>query len=128
MRRILIVDDNFVNRQLLQEMLQDQAQCDEAVDGKDALEKFRASQSGERYALILLDIAMPGVHGLEVLRAIREHEDKEGKPPAARVPIIITTAHKEMFVEAFRLGCTEYMTKPLDMVTLLAAVKRTIGI
>ena len=63
MHKILIVDDNFENRQLLAEILRETAVCDFAATGKEAIEAYNLSlQKEDYYSLILLDIELPGVN------------------------------------------------------------------
>ncbi len=128
MAQVLIVDDNFANRQLLLEIVMDHATCDEVDGGQAAIDRFKAMSPADPYKLILLDIAMPDVDGLKVLREVRAIEDKLGKKPEERIPVVIITAYKELFVEAFRLGCTDYLTKPVDVGALLALVQKKLGI
>ncbi len=128
MARILIVDDNFANRQLLLEIVSDHAACDEVDGGRAAVERVKASLTGQPYDLILLDIAMPDVDGLNVLRQVRELEDGMGRKPEERVPVVIITAYKELFVEAFRLGCTDYLTKPIDVGALIGLLHKKLGV
>jgi len=68
MHKILIVDDNFENRQLLAEILREVAECDFAASGKEAIDAYNLSlQRGDQYSLILLDIELPEINGLEIL-------------------------------------------------------------
>lgn len=116
MWRILVVDDNFVNRKLLTELLKDDARCDIAVDGREALDAYRLSLSEQTpYDMVLLDIAMPDVGGLEVLRTIRDDERAREIPEDKQVPIIIVTIFDEFYGKAYEAGCTDYILKPLDV-------------
>ena len=116
MWRILVVDDNFVNRKLLTELLKDDARCDIAVDGREALDAYRLSLSEQtQYDMVLLDIAMPDVGGLEVLRTIRDDERAREIPEDKQVPIIIVTIFDEFYGKAYEAGCTDYILKPLDV-------------
>ncbi len=82
--RILIVDDNPINRSFLRQVLErEQAHTEETATGEQALEQCRQ----QRFDLILLDIRMPGIGGLEVAKHLR---NKPG--PNQRTPIIILTA------------------------------------
>lgn len=115
MLRVLIVDDNFANRQFLFELLGDRATCHAAVNGKEAVEAFKASVENDKpYDLILLDIAMPEMNGIEFLHAVRSDEERRGVILGEGVPIIMVTAHEEPFMKAFNLGCDDYVLKPID--------------
>ena len=85
-RQILIVDDELLNRELLGIMLQEDYEILYACDGAEALETIRSHR--ETLSLVLLDILMPVMSGLDVLRAVKA--DKQ----LARIPIIVTTAEK----------------------------------
>lgn len=123
MNRILIVDDNFENRMLLAEILREIAVCDFAATGKEAIEAYNMSiQRQEQYSLILLDIELPEVNGLEILRRIRESEHIAGIALGDGVPIIIVTAYEKRFVEAFNKGCDDYILKPIDTDILLSKI------
>lgn len=115
MHKILIVDDNFENRMLLAEILREIAVCDFAATGKEAIEAYNMStQRQSAYSLILLDIELPEVNGLEILHRIRESEKAAGIALGDGVPIIIVTAYEKRFVEAFNKGCDDYVLKPID--------------
>lgn len=120
MHKILIVDDNFENRQLLAEILQEVAVCDFAASGKEAIEAYNLSLTkNELYSLILLDIELPEVNGLEILNKIRESEQTAGIALGDGIPIIIVTAYEKRFIEAFEKGCDDYILKPIDTTVLL---------
>lgn len=105
MRMIAVVEDNADNRLLVQAMLEDQFQVVEYEDGQEALEGLRT----ERPDLVLLDISLPGMDGLEILREIRA----DGR--LRDLPVIALTAHamagdRERFLDA---GFDGYLTKPI---------------
>ena len=112
---ILVVEDNELNRDALSCLLRlHQYEVDVAVDGEQALSVL-ASRS---YDLVLLDVEMPGLSGLDVLtriRTTRNHTD---------LPVIMVTArtHRPDIVEAFRLGANDYLTKPIDCPVALARI------
>ena len=128
MHRILIVDDNFENRQLLAEILREVAECDFAATGKEAIDAYNLSlQKGDPYSLILLDIEMPGMGGLEILEKIRESEKNAGIPLGEGIIIIIVTAYEKRFLEAFNRGCDDYILKPIDTTILLNKIAEKIA-
>ena len=80
MLRILIVDDEAVNRELLAAMLKSTAACDTAPNGQKGLDLYQKSiRDKNPYQVILLDITMPELDGMEVLRRVREEGEKRGK-------------------------------------------------
>ncbi len=93
MRKLLIVDDEPVNCRLLRELLNGKAFCDAVFSGRDAVDIFEvAFRTGNNYDLILLDIAMPEMDGLEVLDRIREYEENNGVKLGTGVPVIIVNS------------------------------------
>jgi len=106
MKKILIVEDVEMNRDLLVQLLEEDYELVEATDGQEGLEMAAA----ERPDLILLDISLPEMDGYEVAGRIRETDDLK------EIPIIAVTAHamagdQEKAIEA---GCTDYLSKPID--------------
>lgn len=113
---ILIVEDDFVCRKVLQKMLVSYGEVEIAVDGNEALEAFRLTQeNGETYDLICLDVMMPGMDGHEVLAQIRKTEEVAGIGGLDRVKIMMTTAlgDSRNIMKAFGSQCDAYLTKPI---------------
>jgi len=113
---LLVVDDNEMNRDMLARRLQSAGyKVDTAEDGEVALVKLESGL----YDLLLLDVMMPGVSGIDVLKLLRE------KAGVADLPVIMATALDEshMIVEALKLGANDYVTKPLDFPVVLARVR-----
>ena len=112
---ILIVDDEDMLRNLLKaELEQYQYMVDVAESGEIAIEKLHE----KRFGLIILDIRMPGMDGLEVLKKIRE-QDLADK-------VIMLTGVDELKIarDSLQLGADDFLTKPYDIKTLLACIKR----
>lgn len=115
--RFLIVDDELTNRKLLHTMLEDTAQCDIAVNGKEAIEYFElAMQEKDFYDVIFLDIKMPIMDGHETLQRIREVEEKNNIYVGDGVKIVMVTAlgDKKNILAAFHEGCEYYLVKPFQ--------------
>ncbi|MDD3014322.1 MAG: response regulator [Candidatus Gastranaerophilales bacterium] len=118
----LVVDDDFTCRRILQAYLSKFGECHIAVNGQEALDAFKASlDDNEPYDVITLDIMMPEMNGHEVLKKIREIEDKNGKFGIESVKIIMTTAldDSENIKHAFREQCEAYLVKPIDRQKLM---------
>lgn len=116
MDRILVVDDNEMNLDMLsRRLLRRGYLVATAEDGRRALEKI----ASEPFDLVLLDVMMPGVSGIEVLEEVRKTKSH------LQLPIIMTTAKEasEDIVAALSLGANDYVTKPLDMNVLIARSK-----
>ena len=105
--RLLVVDDVEANRDMLSRRLQRRGHdVAVAADGSEALRMI----DEDAFDVVLLDIMMPGIDGLEVLRRVR------AKLTTADLPIIMATAkeERESVVEALKLGANDYVTKPID--------------
>jgi len=124
--RILIVEDDFVSRRLLQMILSPYGSCDIGVDGKEALEAFGlAWEESQPYDLICLDIMMPEMDGQEALKEIRELEAEKGIHGLNGVKIIITTAldDRKNIIKAFKGQCEAYLVKPINKERLLEQIR-----
>ncbi len=117
MLRILIADDHPIVRQGLAQLITktaDMVVADEASDGSEVLDKARASH----FDVVLLDISMPGLHGLDIIRQLKKESPK--------LPILILSMHSEeqYAVRAFRAGASGYLTKQSAPDELLAAIRK----
>ena len=118
--RILLVEDNELNMEIARSLLEEEgAEVTPAANGLEALDLFRESSPGE-YQLILMDVMMPVMGGLEATRQIR----KLDRPDAASIPIFAMTANS--FIEDIQksetAGMNEHFTKPLDIDALIKAI------
>lgn len=116
--RILIAEDDYASRKFLQKYLSQYGECDIVVDGLEALDAYMISLKDDRpYELICLDIMIPKVDGVKVLKSIRDMELQKNIPAENRAKIIMTTALAEtQFVQqAFEIGCNAYAAKPIDI-------------
>lgn len=121
MNRILIVEDDMVSRKFLNRFLSNYGECDLVVDGIEAIDAYlMALKEKEPYQLICLDIMMPKVDGVKVLKAIRDLENQNNLATEQRAKIIMTTAMGETQVvqKAFDYGCDAYASKPIDTLKL----------
>ena len=111
--RVLVVEDNGLNLEIAQTVLtMCGLQTEAAANGQEGLEKFAASEPGY-YHLILMDISMPVMSGLEATRAIRRLE----RPDARTIPIIAMTANAfdEDTRKSIESGMNGHLSKPIDM-------------
>jgi predicted signal transduction protein with EAL and GGDEF domain len=118
--RLLLTDDEELNRDMLSRRLARYGYDVLAVpNGPDTL----AAIEREDFAVLLLDVMMPGMSGLEVLRRVRQTRSPE------QLPIIMVTARaqSEDIVEALDMGANDYVTKPVDMAVMLARIRRQIA-
>lgn len=115
--RILIAEDDLASRKLLQKFLSQYGECTIAVDGLEALDCFLIAQKeGTPYTLICLDIMMPKLDGIKVLKAIRDIEKQKRIEENSQAKIIMTTAlnDKKTVSESYEAGCEAYAWKPID--------------
>jgi two-component system chemotaxis response regulator CheY len=126
--KILIVDDNYNNRILLQKMLSSYGECDMAIDGNEGVDAFKmAMEDGSPYSLVCLDIMMPEMNGQEALKIIRQYERSKGIEKDNGVKIIMTTAlytPKDLIEAFFNGGCNDYLTKPIKRTELIVLLER----
>ncbi|MGE4298180.1 MAG: response regulator [Desulfovibrionaceae bacterium] len=116
--RVLIVEDDFTSRKLLQTIVAPYGECDIAVNGKEAVSAFEAaSDAGNPYHLICMDIMMPEMDGQEALKRIRALERQRGIQSVDEVKVVMTTAldDPKNVVEAYyKGGASSYIPKPID--------------
>ena len=118
---LLVVDDDAMNRDMLSRRLARQGYTVAvAEDGEQALKMIE----GQKFDLVLLDIMMPGVSGLQVLEILRQRHSM------ADLPVIMATAKDESsdIVEALKLGANDYVTKPLDFPVVLARTESQLAL
>ena len=122
--RILVAEDNPVNQRLAVRLLEKHGHEPVVVgDGREALAAVEAGN----FDLVLMDVQMPNLDGLEATRILRERECRRGA--VARLPVIAMTAHamkgdRERCLEA---GCDDYVSKPIRPQDLFAAIDRRVA-
>ena len=116
MSKILLVEDNEMNRDMLSRRLQKRGyDVVIAVDGEEGVAKAQA----ERPALILMDMSLPGIDGWEATRRLK------AAPETRPIPVIALTAHAMTSdrEKALAAGCDDFDTKPIDLTRLLAKLE-----
>ena len=117
MTRVLIVDDERKMRRVLQILLEQIGlESVAAENGEEALDKFAA----ENIDLVLTDLRMPGIDGIELLKRLREQE--------ADLPVIVLTAHGtvQTAVEAMKHGAVDYVLKPFDLEAIELVIRKAL--
>lgn len=124
--RALVIEDDDANRKLLEIFLAPHGTCHVSSNGNDGIAKFEeALRTQPGYDLVVLDIMMPGMDGVEVLKRIRQLEDENGIPTPEKAKVLMMTAvaDKEIVISSFREGCQAYLIKPLDREELIRQLK-----
>jgi CheY-like chemotaxis protein len=122
-RKVLVVEDNDMNMQLVEFLLEEGGfDIVKATSGEEALAITRDA-SHVAPDLILMDIHLPGVDGLSVVRAMK------AEPRTSGVPILALTAHamrgdRDRFLQA---GCDGYISKPIDVKTFIDSIRQYLG-
>ena len=112
--KILIADDSLFMRNVLKDIFSKEGhELIEAENGKEALEKYNIAKPD----LVLLDIIMPEVDGIEVLKKIGA---------TAKVVVISAVGQEKMVEEAKKLGALDYIVKPFDNAQVLEVVKKAL--
>lgn len=114
-RTILVVDDAAFMRMMIRDILAKEGYTiHEAVNGRDAVEKYRELQPD----LVTMDITMPELDGISALRAIREQD------AGARVLMVSAMGQQKMIVEALEAGALDFLVKPFQPTKVLETVKK----
>ncbi|MEA3547129.1 MAG: response regulator [Thermodesulfobacteriota bacterium] len=114
--KILVCEDNFVDRKILCNFMQQYGTVDVAANGKEAVEAFSAGFADKNpYCLIFLDINMPEMNGHEVLKAIRNLEKEVGAVSSSHAVVIMITSAEDpaTILRSFKEQCDGYIKKPV---------------
>jgi diguanylate cyclase (GGDEF)-like protein len=112
-RKVLIVDDEFIEREMLGAMLSDLYEIEYAGNGQEALDIIKKEKM--TLSLIILDLHMPELDGYSVLEIIRADNELR------RIPVIVLTSEKGAEVQSLQLGAADFITKPYDMPDVVRA-------
>ena len=112
-RQILVAEDEYINRELLKNILDDEYDIIEAEDGEMAYDLI--SRSRKTLSLILLDLNMPKITGLELLVRIKED------PETRSIPVIVLTSDQESEVESLNKGAADFIPKPYPQPDVIKA-------
>jgi DNA-binding response OmpR family regulator len=116
-RPILVVDDDEVMRNAMKRILDDEGY--QVLMAEDGMELSKILET-TRLELILLDVNLPWVDGLELCRIIKGHTEM------SKVPLLLVSARKtkEDIEAGFQAGCDDYLTKPFDVDRMIAAIRK----
>lgn len=115
-QRVLVVDDTAFMRMMLREILQgnDYEVVGEASSGEEALRLY----GGLKPDLVTLDITMPGMDGVDTVKALRQ------KDKAVRIVMVSAMGQKDMIIKAIQAGARDFIVKPFERTRVLEALKR----
>lgn len=125
--KILIVEDELAGQKLLQLFLKGLGEIEVTGDGESALARFQKTlEAKEPFDLVLLDIMLPQLSGLQVLAGIRSLESSKGIGGLDGVKVIMLTAlhDSENIMKSFRLQAEAYISKPIDKEKLLQEIRK----
>ena len=125
--KILIVEDDLSSRKFLCKFMSGYGECDITVDGMEGLDAYLiALNDGDPYDLVCLDIMMPKVDGVKVLKTIREIEKQRNIENDEKVKVIMTTAlnQVDLVKNSFDSGCEVYAAKPIDIKKLDSVMEK----
>ena len=111
--KILIVDDQEINRDILGSILEDEYKLAFASNGFAALEYLKANS--DSVSLVMLDLIMPAMDGFEVLQKMQEDEELKS------IPVIVLTSAKDAELKALQMGAADFITKPFDVHEVILA-------
>lgn len=119
MARVLVVDDAAFMRMKIQQVLEanGHTMAGEAGDGEEAIQKY----SMVKPDVVILDITMPGMNGIEALRRIKEID------PKARVIICSAMGYQDLITQAIQLGAQNFIVKPFEDAHLVQAIKKVLS-
>ncbi|HAP44211.1 MAG: two-component system response regulator [Spirochaetes bacterium GWD1_61_31] len=128
MTRILIVEDDFSSRRMMQKTLEEYGAVDAVVDGEEAVQAYSLAVSEQKpYDIIFMDIMMPRMDGQEALRQIRKLEQEAGVDPVREVRVVMTTVLEDphnVVSAYFKGGATAYIVKPVDRLKIKAEMTK----
>lgn len=123
----LIVEDDLASRKFMHKFLSQYGECDITIDGIEAIDAFMiAHDLSNPYDLICLDIMMPKIDGIKVLKTIRAIEKHKGIKEEDCVKVIMVSAlnETEVIFDAFDAGSQAYATKPINTEKLLEVLMK----
>ena len=116
---VLIVDDQEINRDILEAIIEDEFTPLLCADGAQALETIAARR--DTVSLVLLDLHMPGLSGQDVLRTLKDD------PDLRKIPVIVMTGEQDAEVECLELGASDFISKSTpNSKVILARIRRTV--
>jgi len=120
--KILAVDDDFINLKLIHSILKKNEDIDEVVEAKNGLEALNILKKQPDIELVLLDIKMPIMDGIEFLTNL------SSMPDINKIPVIVLTTDETRKHEAFDCGAFDFLVKPIREVELRAKISKVLEV
>ena len=118
--KILAVDDDFINLKLISSMLKRNVNVDMIVEATNGLDALNLLKTETNIDLILLDIKMPVMDGIEAVREIIEID------PGAKVIMVTAAGQKTNMVEALKRGAADFIQKPFDSAVIINTIEKVL--
>lgn len=124
MLKMLIAEDDIVSRKLLWKVLSEFGDCDMVINGLEAIDAYiMAFKDEEPYDLVCLDIMMPKIDGVKVLKTIRDLEMQNQVKKPCKIIMVTALSETEVVDDSFTKGADAYATKPLDIEKFIEVMK-----
>lgn len=120
-RKILIVDDTTSVRMLIMTLLKSTNY--DLSEAEDGLEAYKICNGDSPPDLLLLDVIMPNMDGIECCRLLKASKKTEH----IRIIMVTTKGEQQQMESAYAAGCNDYLTKPINRIELLAKIRAQIG-
>ncbi len=124
--KTLIVEDEFSSRWILQDVLNQYGSCFVTVNGLEGVAAFQSARnSGAPFDLILMDVMMAEMNGLDALKEIRRIEETEGISVGDGIKVVMITGLSNMSTvsQSYQIFCDDYLVKPIDQARLINSLK-----
>ena len=127
-KKILVVEDEENTIKVLTSRLESAGYDVEiAIDGKQAIDFYIESLNKEPYSLMLIDIMIPKISGIDVVKYIRNKEKEDGIASKHNMPIIVISGFRQVFLEELGNMDIDHIIKPFNSSELLDKIKEKIG-
>lgn len=115
--KILVVEDDKISRKVLLSILHQFGESVAVGSGKEAVHIFQKAQDvGTPFNFVALDVELPDMNGIDVLKKIRDFEKKKGLKRKDGAKIMMVTSHsdEQIVIDSIRAGCNNYIVKPVN--------------
>ncbi|PHR58127.1 MAG: response regulator [Arcobacter sp.] len=118
--RVLAVDDDMINRKLIRSMLMKTDNVSEVIEAANGMDALDILKKDTNIDIVLLDIIMPIMGGIDFLKVARADEQMKG------IPVIVLTTDETMRAEALEVGANDFLTKPIREKDIISKIAKLI--